>query len=108
MTPVSSPSEGLALEGGACSWPAAPPRDPRASVSHERVELAERVDGAGSPPVEIVSMAGAAGPLHERTRQELDAVRRRGEKAIVLLNRRGLVELPLLPAVRPRVGVPEL
>jgi primosomal protein N' (replication factor Y) len=34
-------------------------------------------------------MAGVAGPLHERTRQELDGVRRRGEKAIVLLNRRG-------------------
>ena len=28
-------------------------------------------------------------PLHERTRQALDGVRRRGEKAIVLLNRRG-------------------
>jgi primosomal protein N' (replication factor Y) len=34
-------------------------------------------------------MAGVSGPLHERTRQELDGVRRRGEKAIVLLNRRG-------------------
>jgi primosomal protein N' (replication factor Y) (superfamily II helicase) len=34
-------------------------------------------------------MAGVAGPLHERTREELDGVRRRGEKAIVLLNRRG-------------------
>jgi len=34
-------------------------------------------------------MAGVSGPLHERTRQELEGVRRRGEKAIVLLNRRG-------------------
>ena len=34
-------------------------------------------------------MAGTAGPLHERTRQALDAVRRHEEKAIVLLNRRG-------------------
>jgi primosomal protein N' (replication factor Y) len=34
-------------------------------------------------------MAGVRGPLHERTRQALDEVRRRGEKAVVLLNRRG-------------------
>jgi primosomal protein N' (replication factor Y) (superfamily II helicase) len=34
-------------------------------------------------------MAGVSGPLHARTREELDEVRRRGEKAIVLLNRRG-------------------
>jgi primosomal protein N' (replication factor Y) len=58
-------------------------------VRYERLELAERVDGGALPPVEIVSMAGTSGPLHERTRQELDAVRRGGEKAIVLLNRRG-------------------
>ena len=37
----------------------------------------------------VLGMAGVAGPLHERTRIELDGVRRRGEKAIVLLNRRG-------------------
>ena len=47
------------------------------------------MDGRRLPPVELVSMAGSSGPLHERTRQELDGVRRRGEKAIVLLNRRG-------------------
>ena len=47
------------------------------------------MDGRRLPPVEIVSMTGTAGPLHERTRQELDGVRRRAEKAIVLLNRRG-------------------
>jgi primosomal protein N' (replication factor Y) len=58
-------------------------------VRYERLELAARVDGRRLPPVEVVSMAGVAGPLHERTRRELDAVRRRGEKAIVLLNRRG-------------------
>ena len=77
-----------ALEGALLVAGSATPR-PESIVSHERLELAERLDGRGLPPVEIVSMAGAAGPLHERTRQELDAVRRGGEKAIVLLNRRG-------------------
>ncbi|HEX2233225.1 MAG TPA: primosomal protein N', partial [Thermoleophilaceae bacterium] len=64
---------------------------PRAESFHRyrRLRLPERVDGRGLPPVEVVGMLGAAGPLHERTRQELDGVRRRGEKAIVLLNRRG-------------------
>jgi primosomal protein N' (replication factor Y) (superfamily II helicase) len=64
---------------------------PRAESFHRyrRLRLAERVDGRSLPPVEVVGMLGAAGPLHEDTRQELDGVRRRGEKAIVLLNRRG-------------------
>jgi primosomal protein N' (replication factor Y) len=47
------------------------------------------VDGRGLPPVEVVGMAGVSGALHQRTRDALDEVRRRGEKAIVLLNRRG-------------------
>ena len=54
-----------------------------------RVELPERVDGRGLPPVEVVGMAGLRGPLHPRTRDALELVRERGEKAIVLLNRRG-------------------
>ncbi len=54
-----------------------------------RVSLDERVDGRRLPPVELLAMAGVGGPLHERTRDALDAVRRAGEKAIVLLNRRG-------------------
>jgi len=45
--------------------------------------------GRGLPPVDVVGMLGAAGPLHELTREALDEVRRRREKAIVLLNRRG-------------------
>ena len=32
---------------------------------------------------------GRAGPLHPRTREALAGLRERGEKAIVLLNRRG-------------------
>jgi primosomal protein N' (replication factor Y) (superfamily II helicase) len=56
---------------------------------YERIRMPARVDGRELPPVELVAMAGTAGPLHERTREALDEVRRRGEKAIVLLNRRG-------------------
>ena len=77
-----------ALEGALLLAGSATPR-PESLVRHERIVLAERVDGRGLPPVEVVSMSGTSGPLHERTRQELDGVRRRGEKAIVLLNRRG-------------------
>jgi primosomal protein N' (replication factor Y) len=76
------------LEGALLLAGSATPR-PESLVRYERIELAERVDGRPLPPVEIVAMAGVSGPLHERTRQELDGVRRRGEKAIVLLNRRG-------------------
>jgi primosomal protein N' (replication factor Y) (superfamily II helicase) len=77
-----------ALERALLVAGSATPR-PESLVSGERIVLAERVDGRGLPPVEVVEMAGTAGPLHERTREELDGVRRRGEKAIVLLNRRG-------------------
>src|SRR4051794_7354318 len=62
---------------------------PESRLRLERVEMPERVDGRGLPPVELVSMAGVKGALHTRTRDALVEVRRRGEKAIVLLNRRG-------------------
>ncbi|MGI9095377.1 MAG: replication restart helicase PriA [Thermoleophilaceae bacterium] len=62
---------------------------PESVLRYERVELRERVDSRALPPVELVGMAGVSGPLHEHTRDALDEVRRRGEKAIVLLNRRG-------------------
>ena len=77
-----------ALEGALLLAGSATPR-PESLVAWERLELPARVDGRRLPPVELVAMAGSSGPLHERTRQELDGVRRRGEKAIVLLNRRG-------------------
>jgi primosomal protein N' (replication factor Y) len=77
-----------ALEGALLVAGSATPR-PESILRCERIVLAERVDGRGLPPVEVVGMAGTAGPLHQRTREELDGVRRRGEKAIVLLNRRG-------------------
>jgi primosomal protein N' (replication factor Y) (superfamily II helicase) len=62
---------------------------PESMERYERIRLPSRVDGRELPPVELVGMAGVSGPLHERTREALDRVRRHEEKAIVLLNRRG-------------------
>ncbi len=77
-----------AEEGAVLVAGTATPR-PESMLRCERIRLPSRVDGRRLPPVELVGMAGTAGPLHERTRQALDEVRRREEKAIVLLNRRG-------------------
>jgi primosomal protein N' (replication factor Y) len=62
---------------------------PESVLRYERVRLPQRVDGSSLPPVELVGMAGTKGPLHQRTRDALEQVRRANEKAIVLLNRRG-------------------
>jgi primosomal protein N' (replication factor Y) len=62
---------------------------PESVLRYDRVRLPQRVDGRRLPPVELVGMAGTKGPLHQRTRDALEHVRRAGEKAIVLLNRRG-------------------
>jgi primosomal protein N' (replication factor Y) len=51
--------------------------------------LPERVDGLGLPPVEVVDMRGTRGPLHQRTLEALAEVRDAGQKAIILINRRG-------------------
>jgi primosomal protein N' (replication factor Y) len=50
-----------------------------------RLQLAERVDGQGMPPVRIVDMRSAPNALHPDTHAALMGAR----KAIVLLNRRG-------------------
>jgi primosomal protein N' (replication factor Y) (superfamily II helicase) len=76
-------AEGALLVAGSAT-----PR-PETIHRYERIELPRRVDGRGLPPVEVVGMTGCSGPLHENTRRALEAVRRGGEKAIVLLNRRG-------------------
>ena len=58
----------------------------------KRVELPGRVDGLGMPPVEIIDMRESdprGGPIHDRTMAALVEVRARGEKAIVMINRRG-------------------
>ena len=65
---------------------------PRPESWHEleRLELPSRVDGRPLPPVEIVDMRGGIpGPLHPATREAFNEVARRGEKAILLINRRG-------------------
>jgi primosomal protein N' (replication factor Y) len=62
---------------------------PESRLHLTRVVMPERVDGRPLPPVEVVGMAGIAGALHPNTRDALEQVRERGEKAIVLLNRRG-------------------
>jgi primosomal protein N' (replication factor Y) (superfamily II helicase) len=77
-----------AREGALLVAGSATPR-PESFHRPRRLELPHRVDGRRLPPVEVVGMLGAPGPLHERTRAALDEVRRRAEKAVVLLNRRG-------------------
>jgi primosomal protein N' (replication factor Y) len=77
-----------AEEGALLLAGSATPR-PESMLRYDRLELPGRVDGRRLPPVEIVGMLGVNGAFHERTREALDEVRRRGDKAIVLLNRRG-------------------
>ena len=77
-----------AEEGALLLAGSATPR-PESASRYRSLELPERVDGRPLPEVELLGTPGAAGALHERTRDALDAVRRAGEKAIVLLNRRG-------------------
>ncbi|MEA2425592.1 MAG: hypothetical protein QOH13_2002, partial [Thermoleophilaceae bacterium] len=77
-----------AMSGALLLAGSATPR-PESRVRLPRIELPERVDGRGMPPVEIVGMAGIKGALHPRTRDALEEIRERGEKAIILLNRRG-------------------
>ncbi len=65
---------------------------PETWLALPRVELPRRVDGRGMPPVEVVDMREAdprGGPLHPMTLSALGHVREGGEKAIVMVNRRG-------------------
>ena len=62
---------------------------PETRLRLPRLRMTRRADGRPLPPVELVAMAGVSGPLHPRTREALEHVRALGEKAIVLLNRRG-------------------
>jgi primosomal protein N' (replication factor Y) (superfamily II helicase) len=77
-----------AAEGALLLAGSATPR-PESFLRYRRLELPARVDGRSLPHVEVVGTVGAPGPLDQRTRDALEEVRRRGEKAIVLLNRRG-------------------
>jgi primosomal protein N' (replication factor Y) len=65
---------------------------PESWLELPRLELPRRVDGLRMPPVEVVDMREAdprSGPLHPDTWAALEAVRAAGEKAIVMVNRRG-------------------
>ncbi len=65
---------------------------PESWLELPRLELPRRVDGRPMPPVAVVDMRGTdprSGPLHPSTWEALEEVRRRGEKAIVMVNRRG-------------------
>src|SRR5204862_5762071 len=62
---------------------------PESRLHLTRLLMGERVDGRPLPPVEVVGMAGLNGARHPKTCDALEGVRDRGEKAIVLLNRRG-------------------
>jgi primosomal protein N' (replication factor Y) len=64
---------------------------PRPESSHRMpaLELPRRVDGRPLPPVAVLDMRGQRAGLHPVTAAALAKVREHGEKAIVLLNRRG-------------------
>ncbi len=65
---------------------------PESWLELPRLELPNRVDGLRMPPVNLVDMREAdprSGPLHPQTWAALEEVRARGEKAIVMINRRG-------------------
>jgi primosomal protein N' (replication factor Y) len=65
---------------------------PETWLEFERIDLPGRVDGLGLPPVEVIDMREAdprVGPIHPRTMDALNEVRRQGGKAIVMINRRG-------------------
>jgi primosomal protein N' (replication factor Y) len=65
---------------------------PESWLELPRLELPRRVDGRRMPPVEVLDMRGAdprSGPLHPSTWEALEEVRRKGAKAIVMVNRRG-------------------
>ena len=65
---------------------------PETWLSAEHLVLPSRVDGLGMPPVEVVDMREAppgTGAFHPDTIEALAEVRAKGEKAIVMINRRG-------------------
>ena len=75
--------------GAALVYGSATPR-PEAWHVLERITLSERADGATLPPIEVVDMRTQhAGPISRQLAKALQDAGERGEKAIVLLNRRG-------------------
>ncbi|HET8976315.1 MAG TPA: primosomal protein N' [Solirubrobacterales bacterium] len=76
------------LAGAVLVAGSATPR-PESWLATTRISLPERVDGRGLPPVDVVDMRETRGALHPDTLAALAKVRDAGEKAIVLINRRG-------------------
>jgi len=79
-----------ALDAGAVLvYGSATPR-PEAWHALERITLASRADGAALPSVQVVDMrTQPAGPVSRPLAKALQEAGERGEKAIILLNRRG-------------------
>ena len=91
-----------------CSCSAAPRRGRRAIARPRAVRLAHRVDRRPLPPVRVLDMRGRAAGLHPETVHALAGAaprRRQGDRAAQPAR---LVELPLLPRVRARLGMPEV
>lgn len=82
-------------EGAVVVYGSATPR-PESWRALDRVTLPERADGARLPPVEIVDMCvQPPGPISRPLAAALMHAADRGEKAIVLLNRRGFARMAL-------------
>jgi primosomal protein N' (replication factor Y) len=62
---------------------------PESWLETRRLVLPERIGGRPLPPVELLDMRGLRHALHPDSRAALEEVKRRGSKAIVLVNRRG-------------------
>jgi primosomal protein N' (replication factor Y) len=67
----------------------ATPRPESARAVPSPLRLPGRVDGRPLPEVQILDMRGEAQGLHPQTARALAEVRSKGEKAMMLLNRRG-------------------
>jgi primosomal protein N' (replication factor Y) (superfamily II helicase) len=82
-------AEQRALKHGAVLLLGSATPRPESAVDVPRLRLRERIDGQVLPQVEILDMRGMHHPLHPQTRLALADCRRAGQKAILLLNRRG-------------------
>jgi primosomal protein N' (replication factor Y) len=86
------------LEGALVVYGSATPR-PESWHALPRVTLAERADGGRLPPVQVVDMrVQPPGPVSRPLAEALREAVARREKAIVLLNRRGLARMALCRA----------
>jgi primosomal protein N' (replication factor Y) len=80
--------ERASIEGAVLLSGSATPRA-ESWLRSRRIVLPERVDGTPLPPVQLLDMTGVRNALHPETSAALAEIAARGEKAIVLLNRRG-------------------